>query len=153
MLQKLYKNKEVISKMIARNKHGQVIYIEYTLDVDKNNQQEVLFNTRAGLKYIAMTLYPRHTLLPQIPDLFIDLDRYRHTIDSDANMMMIQGVVSEHLNAYLYEVNPEIEINYNRLKQQMAMNVTISSDTVLQLNAVEDRSKVQYKINNKKFTE
>ena len=139
--------------MISNNRHDQVVYIEYTLDVDKNNQQEVLFNTRAGLKYIAMTLYPRHTLLPQIPDLFVDLDRYRHTIDSDANMLMIDGVVSEHLNAYLYEVNPVIDINYNRLKQQMAMNVTISSDTILNLNAVEDRNKVQYRINNKKFTE
>ena len=139
--------------MISNNRHDQVVYIEYTLDVDKNNQQEVLFNNRADLKYIAMTLYPRHTLLPQIPDLFVDLDRYRHTIDSDANMLMIDGVVSEHLNAYLYEVNPVIDINYNRLKQQMAMNVTISSDTVLNLNAVEDRNKVQYRINNKKFTE
>lgn len=139
--------------MIVQNRHGKVVYIEYTLDVDNNGQQEVLFNTRAALKYISMTLYPRQTLLPQIPDLFVDLDRYRHTIDSDANMRMIEDTVSEHLNAYLYAVNPAIDINYDRLKQQMVMSVGVSSDTVLHLESVENRNKVRYKINNKKFTE
>ena len=139
--------------MIVQNRHGKVVYIEYTLDVDNNGQQEILFNTRAALKYISMTLYPRQTLLPQIPDLFVDLDRYRHTIDSDANMRMIEDTVSEHLNAYLYAVNPAIDINYDRLKQQMVMSVGVSSDTVLHLESVENRNKVRYKINNKKFTE
>ena len=41
--------------MIVQNRHGKVVYIEYTLDVDNNGQQEVLFNTRAALKYISMT--------------------------------------------------------------------------------------------------
>ena len=72
---------------------------------------------------------------------------------SKGNVELIEDTVSEHLNAYLYAVNPAIDINYDRLKQQMVMSVGVSSDTVLHLESVENRNKVRYKINNKKFTE
>lgn len=139
--------------MILSDRNYEILYMEYTLSKDKYGKQQVLYNTDAGISFISSCLYSDRGLLPMVPGLFVDLDKKKHMIDSDANLALLTQEITEKISTYIQDLSPDVTITYDRLKQMFSISIVIQSGTKITLAAAENSNTVQLKVNNKKFNE
>lgn len=128
-------------------------YIDYVPEYNIYNRQKVEKYVDAAIQYTLRSIYCRESLLPQVPDLFIDLERYKHALDSYDVLLHIKTHVETALSAILREYNPEIKMEYNTDTASLLYEINFKGEGVVQLVNGQSLLRASIKINKKKFYE
>lgn len=134
-----------------KNPYG--IYVDKPVVFDEYNRQKVITGTSAAVNFIFRSFYGDFRLLPRIQGLFIDVNRYKHTLDSEYNKMRINSKVNEAIGTMLIDLNPQINIDFNPVLQQMNYSITMENGFEIINDDASSPKNAEFKINTKKFYE
>lgn len=127
------------------------IYIDKPALFDEYSKQKTLLGIEAAINFIFRSFYGDHRLLPRVQGLFIDVHRFKHTLDSEYNKMRINSIVNEAISAMLKDLTPTINIEYDSINQMMSYNITLQGEINLEVKNGENPNTAVLKINTKKF--
>ena len=100
------------------------MYTDYLPARDKYNRHLVQYKVESAINYALRSIYSKRSLLPQLRGLFLDIETFRHALDSVEVLLYIKKKVETNLNAILGEYIPSIELSYN--KDDGILNYTIT---------------------------
>ena len=132
---------------------GYGVFVDFPPQYDQYNRQKILTDLEAALAMIFRSFYGDYKLLPQIDGLFIDITRYKHVLDSDATIMYINQRVNDAISNVLEDMNPSIEILYDRITHMVRYVITLYGDTEVIVDNATDNLNATIEINKKKFYE
>ena len=127
------------------------IYIDYPPQFDEYRMQKILVDVQAAITFIFRSFYGDYRLLPQIQGLFVDIQRYKHILDSDLNRTKINTMVNAALSDMLKDMSPTIDIGYDPNTSKMTYSITLRSDVKISVDNAESPLYAEIKLNNKKF--
>ena len=99
------------------------MYRDYLPARDKFNKHLVQDKVESAINYALRSIYSKRSLLPQLRGLFLDIETFRHSLDSVEVLLYIKKRVEDNLNTILGEYIPSIELSYN--KDDGILNYTI----------------------------
>lgn len=132
---------------------GYGVFVDFPPQYDQYNRQKILTDLEAALAMIFRSFYGDYKLLPQIDGLFIDITRYKHVLDSGATIMYINQRVNDAISNVLEDMNPSIEILYDRITHMVRYVITLYGDTEVIVDNATDNLNATIEINKKKFYE
>lgn len=127
------------------------IFYDYVPDYNIYTRQKIESGLEAAIMYTLRSIYSKRTLLPQVPGLFLDMERWRHKLDSDESLMAIKKEFESNLSGIMGQYNPAIEFDYNKATGLLKYTVTYSGHGSVQVYNGETLLKANIKINKKKF--
>ena len=128
-------------------------YIDYVPEYNIYNKQKVETYVDAAIQYALRSIYCRESLLPQVPNLFIDLERFKHALDSYDVLLHIKNHVEIALSSILKEYNPEISMEYNTDTNMLLYEIDFKGEGTVQIVNGQSLLRASIKINKKKFYE
>ena len=100
------------------------MYTDYLPARDKYNKHLIQRQVESAINYALRSIYSKRSLLPQLRGLFLDIETFRHSLDSIDVLLYIKKRVEDNLNTILAEYVPSIELKYN--KDDGILNYTIT---------------------------
>ena len=85
-------------------------YIDYPPTYNEYGKQLIERDIDNALSCIFRSFYGSRTLLPEVPGLFIDIERYSHILDSLENRMELNTLVNQVVQKICGEMNPEVNV-------------------------------------------
>lgn len=134
-----------------KNPYG--MYVDRPLEFDEYNRQKMLLGTTAAVEFIFRSFYGDFRLLPRIQGLFIDVNRYKHALNSEYNKMRINSKVNEAIGNMLSDLNPDIVVDFDNVLQQMNYTIIMENGFQIVNENAESPKNAEFKINTKKFYE
>ena len=99
------------------------MYTDYLPARDEYNKHLIEREVTSAIAYALRSIYSIYSLLPQLRGLFLDIERFRHSMDSVEVLLHIKNQVESNLNSILGEYIPSIELSYD--KDDGILNYTV----------------------------
>ena len=104
------------------------MYTDYLPGRDEFNKHLIETRVRSAITYALRSIYSKRSLLPQLRGLFLDIETFRHSLDSVEVLLYIKKRVEENLNAILGEYIPTIELDYNKDEGKLTYTITFNGE-------------------------
>lgn len=106
-------------------------YIDYPPAYNEYGKQLVERDMDNALSCIFRSFYGSRTLLPEVPGLFLDIERYTHVLDSLDNRIAINTDVNTVVDRICRELNPSISVSYDEATQKMSYDINMKGHFLL----------------------
>lgn len=126
-------------------------YIDFVPSRDIYNNQKVIKLMDAALSFALTSMYSRRELLPQLEGMFVEVERFRHSLDSIAILQHIKSTVEENLNSIMIDYTPTLELTYDRDTGRLDYTIQFYGKGELKVTNGATLTTASFKINNKKF--
>ena len=139
---------------IIKKKYANVYIQDYPPEYDVYNNQLVEINVDAAIDMILRILYGRLNTLPNIPDAFLDIERYKHTLATEYELTNIQNNIKEKIEEQLVQFQPSVDITTNPETGRMDIEIIIRDDVhLIRLNGenIQNKSLMKIDIDKKAF--
>lgn len=139
---------------IIKKKYANVYIQDYPPEYDVYNNQLVEINVDAAINMILRILYGRLNTLPNIPDAFLDIERYKHTLATEYELTNIQNNIKEKIEEQLVQFQPSVDITTNPETGRMDIEIIIRDDVhLVRLNGenIQNKSLMKIDIDKKAF--
>ena len=139
---------------IIKKKYANVYIQDYPPEYDVYNNQLVEINVDAAIDMILRILYGRLNTLPNIPDAFLDIERYKHTLATEYELTNIQNNIKEKIEEQLVQFQPSVDITTNPETGRMDIEIIIRDDVhLVRLNGenIQNKSLMKIDIDKKAF--
>lgn len=139
---------------IVKKKYANVYIQDYPPEYDVYNNQLVEINVDAAIDMILRILYGRLNTLPNIPDAFLDIERYKHTLATEYELTNIQNNIKEKIEEQLVQFQPSVDITTNPETGRMDIEIIIRDDVhLVRLNGenIQNKSLMKIDIDKKAF--
>lgn len=139
---------------IIKKKYANVYIQDYPPEYDVYNNQLVEINVDAAIDMILRILYGRLNTLPNIPDAFLDIERYKHTLATEYELTNIQNNIKEKIEEQLVQFQPSVDITTNPETGRMNIEIIIRDDVhLVRLNGenIQNKSLMKIDIDKKAF--
>lgn len=127
-------------------------YVDYPPTYNDFNNQLVERDLDNALACIFRSFYGSRTLLPEVPNLFIDIERYTHSLDTLSNRLAINTIVNEVVWNICGEMSPQVDVEYDKVSQLLTYKISLEGEFLLKVEAGETLRTARI-INDKKFYE
>lgn len=141
--------------MEFKNKKYSVLYLEdRPPEFDIYNRQKIDFNIEVAIPIIMRILYCKINTLPHLPGVILDIERYKHMMNTEANIASMQQTVAEMVAQAIPYFKPEVQVISNPETGQVDINITMYDDMhyvkITAIN-VQDKELMQIDIDKKAF--
>lgn len=130
-----------------------LFYIDYPPTYNEYNKQLVERDLDNALSCIFRSFYGARTLLPEVPGLFVDIERYTHIIDTLSNRLAINAEINAIVWRICGDLSPQVNVEYNRLTQQMTYWISMRGNFLLKVDQANNLETAEILYNGKKFYE
>lgn len=104
------------------------MYKDWLPGRDQFNRHLFEEKVSSAITYALRSIYSKRTLLPQLRGLFLDIETFRHSLDSVEVLLFIKKRVEENLNTILGEYIPTIELDYNKDEGKLTYTITFNGE-------------------------
>lgn len=129
------------------------ICIDYPPAYNEYGKQLLERDLDNAISCIFRSLYGSKSTLPEIPGLFVDMERFTHILDKLENRMLINRAVNETLYRIVPEFAPEITVDYDPITQMMTYNISLKGQPMLKVEQKDSLDSAEVIYMNKKFYE
>lgn len=132
---------------ILEKKYTMVYQKDYPLEFDEFNKQKVLKNIDAAIPMIMRLLHCKVNTLPSLPDLFLDIERYKHVLMSTVDQLAVDRDIKQKLNKCFNEFQPEVVSVIDRFKQKVDITITLHDEySMVKISVLDSQSRDDMKI-------
>lgn len=130
------------------------LYIDFPPTYDQYRKQKVEHTISAAINVILRLFYGHTNTLPSIPNLFIDIEKYKHMLDSDGSIYHFRKICTESIKACLSKLDPTIDIEVDKVEQSINIDIILYYDSIeygFKLTNAQDRELLKIEYNKKPF--
>lgn len=140
---------------LTKTKDNEVyeFYIDYPPGYNEYGKQLIERDLDNALSCIFRSFYGSRTLLPEVPGLFIDIERYTHILDTIANRLDVNSQVNAIVNRICGKLMPEVSVEYDSVTQKLTYNIGMQGEFLLKVEQGGDLDTAEVVTMNKKFYE
>ena len=128
-------------------------YIDYPPTYNEYGKQLIERDVDNALSCIFRSFYGSRTLLPEVPGLFIDIERYSHILDPLENRMELNTLVNQVVQKICGEMNPEVSVSYDQSTQKIIYDISLQGKFLLKVEHGNTFQEAEITKMNKKFFE
>lgn len=128
-------------------------YIDYPPAYNEYNKQLVERDLDNAVSCIFRSFYGSRTLIPEVPGIFVDIERYTHILDTLNNRLAINTLINDVVWKICGKMNPNIEVEYDRLQQKMSYNISMQGKFLLKVEQAEQLESAELNLSGKRFYE
>ena len=134
-------------ELLKQYKH----YIDFLPARDIYNRQKVIKLMDACLNFSLTSIYSRRELLPQLQGMFIEIERFRHSLDSIEILQFIKTEVEKNLSSLLLDYTPTIELSYDAETGILDYTINFYGEGEITVSNGSTLHTASFNINKKKF--
>lgn len=128
---------------------------DFPLSYNSFNKQKIDVNIEAIVNAVLRTLYTRANVLPSLPNLYVDIERFKHMMDDSMTVAGFQRRMQHSIKDVLPpECHPIITIETDSLSKTITLNLSVEVDNyqyVINMEHIEDPYMIDISFNKKKF--
>lgn len=128
-------------------------YIDYPPTYNEYGKQLIERDVDNALSCIFRSFYGSRTLLPEVPGLFIDIERYTHILDALENRMELNTLVNQVVQKICGEMNPEVNVTYDASTQKLIYDISLKGKFLLKVEHGNTFQEAEITKMNKRFFE
>mgnify|MGYP001243280742 CR=1 FL=1 len=126
-------------------------YVDYPPTYNEYGKQLVERDLDNALSCIFRSIYGSRTLLPEVPGLFIDIERYTHILDTIDNRLAVNTIVNDTIFRICGELNPEVTVEYDTISQMLTYNISMRGKFLLKVEQADSLDTAEITTMTKKF--
>lgn len=135
---------------------AKVIYmVDYPLKYDQYGNQLVIENISAASEAIYRILYTRKNILPSLPNLFVDIETWKHMLDKDENISDFKNTLQTSIAETLPPAfQPQLDVIPDYQKRSIDIYVRLTYNGgyyMLRFNDASNKDNLSFEINFKPF--
>ncbi len=127
-------------------------YVDYPPAYNEYNKQLVERDLDNAISCIFRSFYGSRTLIPEVPGIFVDIERYTHILDTLSNRLAINTLINDVIWRICGKMNPNVDVEYDRLQQKLSYSISMQGEFLLKVEQADQLESAEI-INGKKFYE
>ena len=127
-------------------------YVDYPPAYNEYNKQLVERDLDNAISCIFRSFYGSRTLIPEVPGIFVDIERYTHILDTLSNRLTINTLINDVIWRICGKMNPNVDVEYVRLQQKLSYSISMQGEFLLKVEQADQLESAEI-INGKKFYE
>ena len=127
-------------------------YVDYPPAYNEYNKQLVERDLDNAISCIFRSFYGSRTLIPEVPGIFVDIERYTHILDTLSNRLTINTLINDVIWRICGKMNPNVDVEYDRLQQKLSYSISMQGEFLLKVEQADQLESAEI-INGKKFYE
>ena len=128
-------------------------YIDYPPSYNEYGKQLIERDLDAALSSIFRSMYGARTLIPEVPGLFIDIERYTHILSTLDNRMELNAIVNETIGRICGDLRPEVSVSYDEANRSLTYDIKMEGEFLLKVEAADTYDSATVTMMNKRFYE
>ena len=128
-------------------------YVDYPPSYNEYGKQLVERDLDAALSSIFRSFYGARTLLPEVPGLFVDIERYVHILTTLDNRLEMNSIVIEVIQRICGELRPEVSVSYDEANKMLTYDIAMEGNFILKVEAGNTYDEAIVRRMDKKFYE
>ena len=128
-------------------------YVDYPPSYNEYGKQLVERDLDAALSSIFRSFYGARTLLPEVPGLFVDIERYIHILTTLDNRMEMNSIVNEVIQKICGDLRPEVSVSYDEANKSLTYDIAMEGNFILKVEAGNTYDEAIVRRMDKKFYE
>lgn len=103
---------------------------------------------------ILRMLYTKINTISSVPNIWIDIERYKHMLDNEISIRVLENSVKEKITRGLAELNPYVELYVDKEKQACEIWVVLEiykKKVKMKISNAQDPRLFQIEIDRKRF--
>lgn len=127
---------------------------DYLPTYDSFGKQKQTDTVETAIRMILRLMYTKKNTIASVPDLWIDITRFKHMLDDDNSIQALEMLCSNRISSILADLRPVVNVHVNRQTNICDISVTLMVETELvtvKFNNVYDPALMSVEIDKKNF--
>lgn len=108
-------------------------FIDYPPSYNEYGKQLIERDLDNALSCIFRSFYGSRSLLPEVPGIFVDIERYTHVLETIENRLEINATINSIINKICGELAPQISVEYDYNTQKLTYNISMRGEFLLKV--------------------